>query len=85
MAKFIVKGKVKYQGKYYTSGEVVEVDAKHVKEFKAHGWQIADKEPHKDGNDLSKLTNKELEALLTEKGIAFTAGAKKADLLALLA
>lgn len=39
MAKFIVKGKVKYQGKLYNSGEVVEVEDKHVEEFKKHGWE----------------------------------------------
>lgn len=90
MAQFIVKGRVKYQGKLYVSGQVVDVAEKDVKEFKKHGWQLV-KEGDNAGNkgepkpDLSKLTNDQLKALLDEKGIAYAGNAKKADLLALLA
>ena len=85
MAKFIVKGKVKYQGKYYNSGEVVEVDAKHVEEFKKHGWQVVGKEQEPKKPDYSKMKVDELKALLTEKGIEFKPDAKKDELIALLA
>lgn len=83
MAKFIVKGKVKYQGKLYNSGEVVEVKKEDEKEFKAHGWQIVDEKEPKEP-DLTKLKVEELKALLTEKGIEFKEDNKKADLIALL-
>lgn len=96
MTKFIVKGTVKYQGKLYASGQVVEVADKDVAEFEKHGWQIAqnvqptnkpeDNEPkEQDKQDFSKLTVPQLKALLTEKGIKFQENAKKVDLLALLA
>lgn len=87
MAQFIVKGRVKYQGKLYVSGQVVDVAEKDVKEFKKHGWQLV-KEGDNEGEpkpNLSKLTNDQLKALLDEKGIAYADNAKKADLLALLA
>jgi len=48
MTKFIVKGAVKYAGKNYTSGSVVDVDEKHVDEFKSYGWEIVDEEPAKE-------------------------------------
>lgn len=48
MTKFIVKGAVKYAGKNYTSGSVVEVDEKYVDEFKSYGWEIVDEEPAKE-------------------------------------
>ena len=92
MTQFIIKGKVKYNGKLYTSGTVVEVDEKDVAEFKKHGWQIVGEGEHKqeddkkeEKQDFSKLTVAQLKALLTEKGIEFQDNAKKADLLALLA
>ena len=86
MAKFIVNGKVKYQGKYYNSGQVIEVDAKHVEEFKKHGWQVVDgKKQEPKTPDYSKLTVNKLKALLTEKGIEFKPDAKKDELIALLA
>lgn len=90
MAKFIVKGAVKYQGKLYANGSVIDVKKEDVEEFKKHGWQLVEKEEVKEGEgqekeqDLSKLTVAQLKALLTGKGIEFAADAKKADLLALL-
>lgn len=47
MTKFIVKGKVKYNDVTYSSGSVVEVEDKDVKEFKKYGWEIV---PDKKGN-----------------------------------
>ena len=90
MTKFIAKGIVKYNGKNYTAGSVIEVKDEHVEEFKAYGWEIVGEEVKKDGEgeeggqDLSKLTNAELKALLDEKEIKYPANANKADLLALL-
>ena len=43
MAKFIVKGRVKYNGVLYASGAVVEVADKDAAEFKKHGWELANK------------------------------------------
>lgn len=48
MAKFIVKGFVKYNGVQYVSGSVVEVKKEHVEEFKKFGWQIVADKPAKD-------------------------------------
>ena len=45
MTKFIVKGFVKYNGKQYVSGSVVEVQDKDVQEFKKFGWQIVEEKP----------------------------------------
>lgn len=88
MAEFIIKGRVKYQGKLYTSGQVVEVADKDVAEFKKHGWELV-KEKANNGDegkqDFSKLTVAQLKAVCEEKGIAYADNAKKADLLALLA
>ena len=90
MAKFIVKGAVKYQGKLYAHGSVIDVKKEDVEEFKKHGWQLVEKEEVKEGEgqgkqqDLSKLTAAQLKALLTEKGIEIPENARKADLLALL-
>lgn len=85
MTKFIVKGKVKYNGTTYSSGSVVEVDQKDVAEFKKHGWEIVgDSTPQSQATDYSKLTNKQLEEELTKRGIEFEKGAKKAVLLELL-
>lgn len=86
MAKFIVKGTVKYNGVTYASGSVVEVEKKDEKEFKKFGWEIVKegKEGEEKGENLSKLTNDELKAKLTEKGIEFPEDAKKANLIALL-
>lgn len=89
MAKFIVKGKVKYNGKLYASGEVVEVAEKDVAEFKKHGWELAkaakaEEQEDEGKKDLSRLTVAQLKALCEEKGIEFAADAKKADLIALL-
>lgn len=89
MTKFIVKGQVKYNGKLYAPGCVVEVDEKDVAEFKAHGWEIVGEEGQ-NGNegegekDLNKLTVAQLTALCEEKGIEIPEKAKKADLIALL-
>lgn len=88
MAKFIVKGTVKYQGKTYTHGSTVEVADKDVAEFKKYGWEMVGKaEAQKaegEEQDLSKLKVVQLQALLTEKGIEYPADAKKAQLIALL-
>lgn len=54
MAKFIVKGTVKYNGKVYTSGAVVDVDKKDVKEFKAHGWELVDEKEAEGGAPANK-------------------------------
>ncbi len=97
MAKFIVKGSVKYQGKYYTHGQVVEVDKKDVEEFKKHGWELAGKEqPNKnEDNDPNKVPaekvltkdnkKEEIIAELEKRGIEFDPACNKAELLALLA
>ena len=90
MAKFIVKGAVKYQGKLYAHGSVIDVKKEDVEEFKKYGWQLVEKEEVEQGEgegkpqDPSKLTVPQLKALLTEKGIEIPENAKKADLLALL-
>ena len=52
MTKFIVKGKVKYNDVTYSSGSVVEVEDKDVKEFKKYGWEIV---PNKKGNKKSEV------------------------------
>lgn len=97
MAKFIVKGTVKYKGQYYPSGSVVEVEQKDVEEFKKRGWQVAgkakqenpeDKDPNKVPAEvvLTKDSKKELIiAELEKRGIEFDPAKNKADLLALLA
>lgn len=97
MAKFIVKGSVKYKGAYYTSGSVVEVDEKDVKEFKNRGWELAGKAKQENPEDqdpnkvpaevvLTKDSKKELIiAELEKRGIEFDPKANKAELLALLA
>lgn len=92
MAQFIVKGAVKYQGKLYNSGSVVEVEDKHVEEFKKHGWEIVKgkkQEPQGNGDGEVKLTDKskkeEIIAELEKRGIEHDPKANKADLLALLA
>lgn len=88
MTQFIVKSRVKYNGKMYAPGCVVEVDEKDVAEFKAHGWEIVgDEQEGNDGGqgqDLNKLTVAQLTALCEEKGIEIPEKAKKADLIALL-
>lgn len=91
MTQFIVKSRVKYNGKMYAPGCVVEVGEKDVAEFKAHGWEIV-KGKKQEGNDnegkgeqdLNKLTVAQLTALCEEKGIEIPEKAKKADLIALL-
>ena len=90
MAQFIVKGAVKYQGKLYSSGSVVEVEDKHVEEFKKHGWEIVKgKKQEPQGNSKVELTDKskkeEIIAELVKRGIEHDPKANKADLLALLA
>lgn len=48
MKKFIVKGYVKYNGKSYTSGQVVAVDDKDAKEFEKFGWQVVSRNVESD-------------------------------------
>lgn len=43
MKRFIVKGHVKYEGKLYKTGQVVEVNEKDVPEFQKHGWLMTEK------------------------------------------
>lgn len=93
MAKFIVKGRVKYNGKAYESGAVVEVDKKDVEEFKKHGWKLAGKEeaqePSQEKDAEVKLTQNSKKDLiiaeLVKRGIEHDPEANKADLFALLA
>ena len=40
MAKFIAKGNVKYNGKNYTHGSIIEVKKEHIEEFKKFGWEV---------------------------------------------
>lgn len=86
MAQFIAKGRVKYNGKMYVSGQVVEVAEKDVADFKKHGWEIVKDKKQEDAGkqDYSKLTVAQMKEVLTEKGIEFDDNAKKAELLALL-
>ena len=90
MTKFIVKGRVKYNGKLYTTGEVVEVEKKDVAEFKKYGWQIVDgnepegQEGGEGGVDYSKMNKAQIVAELEKLGVEFDKNAKKDDLLALL-
>lgn len=91
MAQFIVKGRVKYNGKMYAPGAVIEVAEKDVAEFKANGWEIV-KGKKQEGNDnegkgeqdLNKLTVAQLTELCKQKAIEVPEKAKKADLIALL-
>lgn len=99
MAKFIVKGRVKYNGQLYVSGQVVEVEQKDVEEFKAHGWEIVKHgKPTKqqgegegqgqkeDKDKLTKDSKKELIiAELVKRGIEHDTAKTKAELFALLA
>ena len=56
MTKFIVKGRVKYNGKTYTSGSVVEVEDKDVKEFSRHGWKLVNDKNAKQTQTTAKQT-----------------------------
>ncbi len=97
MAKFIVKGSVKYKGVFYASGSVAEVEEKDVKEFKNRGWELAgkakqanpeDQDPNKVPAEkvLTKDNKKEeIIAELEKRGIEFDPAKNKAELLALLA
>ena len=48
MAKFIVKGFVKYNGQKYVSGSVVEVKKEDVEQFKKFGWEVVKEKPAED-------------------------------------
>lgn len=48
MKKFIVKGHVKYNGKSYTSGQVVAVEDKDANEFEKFGWQVVSRNVESD-------------------------------------
>lgn len=96
MAKFIVKGKVKYNGKLYASGSVVEVSDKDAAEFKKHGWEVVKgkkQEGEGDGqgqgqkdSELTVNSKKELiVAELVKRGIEHDPAKTKAELFALLA
>lgn len=93
MTKFIVKGRVKYNGKLYATGETVEVEKKDVAEFKKYGWQVVGgKEPEgqqgqqggEGGVDYSKMNKAQIVEELQKLGVEFDKNAKKDDLLALL-
>ena len=56
MTKFIVKGRVKYNGKTYTSGSVVEVEDKDVKEFSRYGWKLVNDKNAKQTQTKTKTT-----------------------------
>lgn len=68
MAKFIVKGNVKYNGENYTNGSVIEVKKEHIEEFKKYGWEIVDEKPqvnepeNGEGNEPNGDENGEGEA-----------------------
>lgn len=42
MTQFIAKFKVKYNGKTYTAGSVVDVKEEHTEEFKKFGWEVVE-------------------------------------------
>ena len=65
MTKFIVKGRVKYNGKTYTSGSVVEVEDKDVKEFSRHGWKLVNDKNSKQAQ--TKTTAKQTKTTTTKK------------------
>lgn len=77
MAKFIVKGRVKYNGVLYNSGQVVEVQKEHAEEFKKHGWELVkgdkpvDNKPAGQGDNQNKteqeLTEEQIEKLFEQK------------------
>lgn len=77
--KFIVKGKIKYNGQYYTTGAVVDVKNEYVEEFKKFGWEIVDEEQQQENEP--EVTEEETEAEEegeaeeeeTEEGLGFTA------------
>ena len=99
MTQFIVKGQVKYNGKLYAAGSVVEVADKDVAEFKNNGWEIVKgKKQEGDGDgqgqgngegkapELTANSKKELIiAELVKRGIEHDPAKTKAELFALLA
>lgn len=96
MAKFIVKGRVKYNGVLYASGSVVEVADKDAAEFKKHGWELAKAGKQKEGEGEGqgqkegevKLTAESKKDLiiaeLVKRGIEHDPAKTKAELFALL-
>lgn len=92
MPQFIVKGRVKYNGKMYETGAVVEVAEKDVAEFKNHGWEIVkgkkQDEDKKDDEGQAKLTkNSKKELIIAElvkRGIEHDPSQNKETLFALL-
>lgn len=90
MTKFIIKGKVKYNGKLFNTGETVEVENKHIPEFKKYGWQIVDsKEPKAQEDDegaidYSKMNKAQIIAELQKRGVEFNKNDKKDYLISLL-
>lgn len=95
MAKFIVKGRVKYNGVLYASGAVVEVADKDAAEFKKHGWELAKAGKQKEGEgqgqkegEVTLTVNSKKELILAElvkRGIEHDPEKTKAELIALLA